>query len=108
MKLKYDIVEMGGSPARLYYYKELSTEHLKAYIFSRFATFSIPFISTGDRNKDRRLARETVEEMGYDWAALQKGHHIHHHPLGHKLEWIPKEIHMIPHRGGVSIVNKRA
>ena len=77
---------------------ELELDGLPAYNLTRFGTYEAPFISQGDRDKDRREYDEWLfEEHGLTRSQLGDVK-LHHHIDG-RMMLIPSHIHKIKHLG---------
>jgi hypothetical protein len=108
MKTKYFITHIRGKPERIYYYPELSDDGLKACVLTRFALKRMPFISSGNRTRDRTLYRQMFRDMGLTEDDFPPNCEIHHNVFGDFIEWIPIEIHKkIHHIGAIGIYNRK-
>ena len=77
---------------------EVMLDSLPAYNLTRFGTYEAPFISRGDRDKDRReYDKWLFEEHGLTRSQLGDVK-LHHHIDG-RMMLVPSQIHKIKHLG---------
>jgi hypothetical protein len=107
MRTKYFIVNIRGRPERIHWYPELSEPHHKACILTRFALLRVPFITSGNRARDRTLIMQTIRDMGMTKDDLPPNCEMHHNAFGDYMEWIPADIHKrVHHIGAIGICNR--
>lgn len=86
---------------RLTYQYELNGFY--AFSFKRFGLYKAPFISCGDRHKDRReydewlLSEHGITRQDVGSVAL-------HHEIDGSMMLVPREIHKIRHIGFIGVV----
>ena len=86
---------------RLTYQYELNG--LPAYNFKRFGKYTAPFISCGDRHKDRiEYDRWLWEEHGLTRKVV--GDVVLHHQIDGTMMLVPKEIHRVRHIGFIGVM----
>lgn len=77
---------------------EVTLNGLPAYNYTRFGIYEAPFISQGDRGKDRReYDKWLFEEHGL--TRKQLGDVELHHHIDGRMMLVPKHIHKIKHLG---------
>lgn len=82
---------------RVYTYSVVSGD-LPALNFTRFGIYKTPFISSGNRSRDRIEYNDFLEDKtGYTLKDFPD-YELHHHIDG-SMMLVPYEIHRIPHLG---------
>ena len=77
---------------------DIELNGIKGYNLTRFGIYKAPFISCGDRGKDRREYDEWFQSRhGYSLSDFPD-YRLHHHVDG-SMMLVPYEIHKIKHLG---------